>query len=207
MPEDVLDLLGCLRRSLGEMLTDALGPFLDRHGVRQMVEGVLPDEPDEVFGRVELRGVGRGVEEIHGDALGQGDLRQQLRQRGLHGAVVDGAVVEDEQDVAETQGGVAQDDQGDHADGVFGFPLGLEIDGGLAAVQVQGQEAVQLLPPLLVARRRRGGVLLRPGVMGAGRGQQGELVQGYEGGAGTGLGGFFSSALTKSARSAGLAGP
>ena len=165
--EDVLDLLWRLRRGLGQVPPDAFGPLLDCHGVWQVVEGVLSDEMDEVLGGVEFGGVGRGVEEVHSDALGQGDFRQQLGQRGLHRLLVDGAVVEDEQDVSEAQAGVAQDDQGDRVDGVAGLGLGLEVDRGAAVVQVQGQEAVQFLAPLLVARRCRGGVLLRPGIMGA----------------------------------------
>ncbi|BBL75799.1 hypothetical protein MishRS11D_28970 [Methylomagnum ishizawai] len=54
MAENVLDLLGCLGSGLGQVPMDALGPLLDRHGMGQVVEGVLPDEADEVFGRVEL---------------------------------------------------------------------------------------------------------------------------------------------------------
>jgi len=120
---------------------------------------------------------------------------------------VDGAVVEDEHDLAEAEVGIAQDDQGDHIDSVAGLGFGLEIGRGFACAQVQGQEAVQLLAPFLVARQRRGGVLLRPGVMGVGRGLERELVQGYEGGVGGQLGGFFWRSPTKAARCAGLDGP
>lgn len=207
MAEDVFDLLRCLRRGLGQMAANALGPVLDGHRAGQVVKRILPDQPDKVFGRVEARRVHRGVEELYGDPGGEGDFRQQLGQGGLHGVVVDGAVVEDEHDLAETEAGIAQDDQRDHRDGVAGLGVGLEIDRGVARTQVHGQEAVQLLAPLLVARQRRGGVLLRPGVMGVGRGLERELVQGYESSAGGQLGGFFWRSPTKPARCAGLDGP
>ena len=130
-------MLGRLRRGLGEVATDALGALLARERAGQVVKRVLPDQVDEVFGRVELRGVGRGVEEVYGDPLGQGDLRQQLGQTGLHGVAVDAAVVEDEDDPAEPEPGVAQDDEGERPDGVLGLGLGLEVGGGLAAAQVE----------------------------------------------------------------------
>ena len=189
------------------MATDALGPLLDRERMRQVVERVFPDQADEVFRRVEVRGVGRGVEELHGDPLCHGDFRQQLGQAGLHGVAVDAAVVEDEDDPAEPEPGVAQDDEGERQNGVPGLGLGLEVGGGLAAAQVDGQEAVEFLAVLFVAGHLRRGVLRRPRVVRAGRGLEGELVQGYEGGAGLGLLGFFFSASTNSARSPGWPGP
>jgi len=78
MAEDVFDLPWCLRRGLGQMAADALGPVLDGHRAGQMVKRILPDEPDNVFGRVEARRVNRGVEEVHGNPGSQGDFRQQL---------------------------------------------------------------------------------------------------------------------------------
>jgi len=122
---------------------NALGPVLDSHRAGQMVKRILPDEPDNVFGRVEARRVNRGVEEFHGYPLAK-RFPPATRQGGLHGVVVDGAVVEDEHDPVETEAGIAQDDQGDHIDSVAGLGFGLEIDRGLAGLQVQGQEAVQL---------------------------------------------------------------
>lgn len=66
--------------------------------------------------------------------------------------------------------------------------------------------AVGLPAVLLVAGRRRSGVLLRPGVMDAGHGQSRELVEGYRDGAGIDLGNFFEG-LRQAAHLAGLAVP
>jgi len=76
MAQDVLYQLRCLRRGLGEMLANPFGPVVERHGGGQMVERVLADEADQVFGGIELGGINWGVEETHGHPLGQGDLRQ-----------------------------------------------------------------------------------------------------------------------------------
>jgi len=77
MAEDVFDLLGRLRRGLGQVAADALGPVVDGHRAGQMVKRIFPDEPDNVFGGIEARRVNRGVEEVHGGPLARGDFRQQ----------------------------------------------------------------------------------------------------------------------------------
>lgn len=117
------------------------------------------------------------------------------------------AVVEDERELAETEPSIAQDDQGEGEDDVFGFGSGLEIDRGPAAVQVHRQEAVQFFTAALVAGRGGRGIFLRPSVMGVGGGLQGELVEGDDGDIRAGVGRFFSRVPTNSPRCPGRAGP
>ena len=107
-----------------------------------MIERLLTDPVDQVFGGIELGRIHRGVEEAHGHPLGQGDLREQFGQGVLHLITMDAGVVEDEHDLAEALLGIAQDEQSDDEHGVLGLGLSLEIDGGLAAAQFHGQEAV-----------------------------------------------------------------
>jgi hypothetical protein len=189
------------------MLPNPFGPVVERHRGWQMIERVLADQADQVFGGIELGGISRDMEETHGHSLGQGDLRQQFGQGLFHVVAMDAGVVEDEQDLAEALLGVAQDEQGEDEYGVPGLGLGLEIDGGLAAAQFHRQEAVQLPAPTFVAGRGGRGVFLGPGVMGVGGGFQGELVEGNEGGVLGRRTDFFSSVLTNSARCRGRAGP
>lgn len=71
---------------------------------------------------------------------------------------------------------------------------------------LHGPPAFGLLAVLLVAGRRRSGVLLRPGVMDAGHGQSRKLVEGYRDGAGIDFGNFFEG-LRQAARLVGSAVP
>jgi hypothetical protein len=162
---------------------------------------------DQVFSRVEAWRVNRGVQEVYRDPLGPGDFRQQLGQGGLHRIAMDAAVVQDEYNLAKTELSVAQDDEGKYPDDVFSFRFRLKVDGGLAAVQVQGQETVQLVPLFLVAGQRGGGVFFRPGIMSIRRGLKSKLVYGDVGGIGAGLLEFFFSVVTNAARSPGREGP
>lgn len=120
---------------------------------------------------------------------------------------MDGAIIQQEDDLAEATLDIAQDDQGEDIDGVLGFGLGLEIDGGVAGIQIYRQEAVEFFALLLIARQGRGRVLLCPSVMGTGGGLEREFVQGYESRVGPVFGGFFWSSSTNAARSAGWEGP
>lgn len=194
MPKDVGHLFGRLGRGLGQVSPDAFRPRPDVKVAWQVVERMLPDQVDQVLGGVEVRRVDRGVQEFHGDPLRHGGLRQQFGQSGLHGLAVDAAVVEHQNDPAEAERGIAQDDHGEGQHDIFGLGLRLEVGGRLAADQVDGQEAVEPLPPLLVARDLRRGVLSRPGVMAMGRGQQGKFVEGHDGGVRPGPAQVFFSA-------------
>lgn len=147
------------------------------------------------------------MEKSHGHILGLRYLCQQFGQGGFHLGAMDTAVIEDERDLLKAELDITQDNQGQHGNGVFGFGLGLKIDGGLAAAQLHGQEAVHFLPAALIAGQGGRRVLFRPGVMGVGGGFQGEFIEGNEGCSGAGLCGFFSSSLTNSLRCPGLAGP
>lgn len=54
MAKDVFDLLRRYGRRLGEVAVNPFGPGFDGHEGRQMIERLLPNEVDHVFGGVEL---------------------------------------------------------------------------------------------------------------------------------------------------------
>ena len=181
------------------MALHPLGLVPKREGAGQMVEGILADPMDQVLGGVEGGRVRRGVQEGEVDvcqscpSAGFADDRQQFTDGGLHRGPVDGGVVEDHGDPAIPHPGVAQHQQEDGYDRVFGFAFLAEIDMGRAPLQVDAEEAVHFFAAALVARHGRRGVLRRPGVVGVRDGLEGELIQRHEDAIRRKLGCFFLS--------------
>jgi len=213
MTQKVFHLLGCQRWAMCEMLLHTFGLALRREGAGQMIKGILANQVDQVLGRVELGRVRRGVQEGQVDVFQScpggvfGDDRQQFADGRFHRVPVDGGIVEDHSNPVVSQLGIAQHQQEDYHNRVFGFAFLTEIDMGCTPLQVNAEEAVQPCAVPLVARHGRRGVLRRPSVVGVWDGLEGEFIQRHEDAIRRKFGCFFFKSATKAARFAGLAGP
>jgi hypothetical protein len=159
------------------MALNAVRLALEREGHGQMIQRVLPYPVDQVLGGVEVRRIARGMQVLHDHSARVRDFRQQLGQGRLHALAMDAAVVEDQQQVAVSQPGVAQNQEGDRENRVLGFAAGTEVGMRHATRQVYGEEAVDFLAVPFIARHLWSGVLLRPGVPRIRDGLEGELIQ------------------------------
>lgn len=66
MSNEILHLLGIERWTLGEAALNTFRLVLEREGAGQMVEGILPHPMNQILGRIEVGGIARRVQEIHG---------------------------------------------------------------------------------------------------------------------------------------------
>jgi len=79
MPEDIVELLRGLGRSLGQVSLNTVGPVVNGQRHRQMVKRRLPDEANQVFRGIKAGRVHRRVEKIHGDSQDRRNFRQHRR--------------------------------------------------------------------------------------------------------------------------------